>query len=185
MTHADTMFAVLEEDARGDLVDIRYYCAQDCAALAFGIERQIADDQGTLINPDLTFTTGPSGYAWPSDDGDTFCAHCGAYLMVARENVDAFRAFCADVLRDVRTMDRADIIDENGYAIVDVRAQYVDGSWEFHSGSPDYDLDHRGAWGYESLDLDADDSAIDWAVWNAIESARAAHAERAEIVAFG
>ena len=29
----------------------------------------------------------------------------------------------------------------------DCRLQIHDGSWAFHSGSSDYDQDHRGAWG--------------------------------------
>ncbi len=38
---------------------------------------------------------------------------------------------------------------------IDVRLQvYPDGQWAVHSGSSDYDQDHRGYWGASSIDAE-------------------------------
>lgn len=42
-------------------------------------------------------------------------------------------------------------LTEDDVAGIDVRLQVHDGSWTFHAGDPQYDQDHRGAWGYGFL----------------------------------
>ena len=41
--------------------------------------------------------------------------------------------------------------DDSEESIVDVRVQFVDGGFEFHSGDASYDTDHRGGWGYGAV----------------------------------
>lgn len=37
---------------------------------------------------------------------------------------------------------------------LEIRLQLVDDTYHFHSGDSQYDTDHRGCWGYESLIFD-------------------------------
>ncbi len=57
---------------------------------------------------------------------------------------------CGAYLR--RNFSRDDLT-ENGsdFAGTDCRLQVQDDCWQFHSGSSDYDQDHRGAWGCSSV----------------------------------
>ncbi len=50
-----------------------------------------------------------------------------------------------DTIHDGRTVDK-DYRDENGTFFVDLRLQYYNGELFNHSGSADYDQDHRGYW---------------------------------------
>lgn len=58
-------------------------------------------------------------------------------------------ASCVEDYRDtLRTYDPADIADEEGNPSGDIRLQvYPSGEWSIHTGSSDYDQDHRGYWG--------------------------------------
>ena len=72
---------------------------------------------------------------------------------------------------------RDDLLDEEGdCAGTDVRLQvYESGSWAIRTGSPDYDQDSRGYWGYAFLSYDRQnltdiardllDQAKDHAAW--------------------
>ena len=40
-----------------------------------------------------------------------------------------------------------EIADEDGNVGTDIRLQVHKGAWSLHTGSPDYDQDHRGFWG--------------------------------------
>lgn len=60
-----------------------------------------------------------------------------------------------DALR--RMFTREDLIDRDSvdFAGVDVRLQvHEDGGFSIHTGSSDYDQDHRGFWGASSLSYD-------------------------------
>lgn len=58
-------------------------------------------------------------------------------------------ATVASVLRDINDSIRGDSAITDG---TDVRLQvYENGEWSVHSGSSDYDQDHRGYWGAGSV----------------------------------
>ena len=56
-----------------------------------------------------------------------------------------------DTIHDGRTVDNS-YRDENGSFFVDLRLQYHNGELHKHSGSSDYDQDHRGYWSSSSVE---------------------------------
>lgn len=49
---------------------------------------------------------------------------------------------------------------EWGLEDIDVRVQWLDGSYELHWGDSQFDADHRGNWGYSTLSNDLNQSEI-------------------------
>lgn len=58
-------------------------------------------------------------------------------------------------------MNPADIEDEDGNPSGDVRLQVHNGRWSLHTGSSDYDQDHRGYWGASSVSPTADRALVE------------------------
>ncbi len=56
-----------------------------------------------------------------------------------------------------------------GEAFIDVRLRYFDGTWALHTGSSDYDTDHRGAWGASSVPADLDQSSAESIAYELLE----------------
>lgn len=48
--------------------------------------------------------------------------------------------------QDLKDYDLEPDPDEEEYYFGDIRLQVVDGGWEYHTGDPQYDTDHRGLW---------------------------------------
>lgn len=47
--------------------------------------------------------------------------------------------------------------DEDEIEVIEVRVQiFPDGSYEFHSGDPQYDTNHQGYWGYSDISPNTD-----------------------------
>lgn len=57
-----------------------------------------------------------------------------------------------DVAADLRQINKTTLQPDDADEGIDVRLQvYPDGEWAVHSGSADYDQDHRGYWGSSSV----------------------------------
>lgn len=57
-----------------------------------------------------------------------------------------------DVATELRAINKDPLEPDDADEGIDVRLQvYPDGQWAVHSGSPDYDQDHRGFWGSSSV----------------------------------
>jgi len=46
-----------------------------------------------------------------------------------------------------KTFNKKDLEESSNLSGTDVRLQVTDNGWQVHTGSSDYDTDHRGAWG--------------------------------------
>lgn len=54
-----------------------------------------------------------------------------------------------------------EFLKRNGIESTDVRVQATDGgNWSLHTGSSDYDTDHRGYWGASSIEATDDDAKL-------------------------
>lgn len=147
-------------DQRGDLVDVEFVCA-DC--------QRVAESIVALPWPAFEF----------SPDYDTCCRECGAIVNRRSWQDTVSQAF--SFLQDVRDL-AADMEEREGWDpiedAVDVRAQFVDDGFEFHSGDPSYDTDHRGGWGAGSVSRLDDDSYLRQLANDLIMDALEDYAER-------
>lgn len=149
------------EDETGDLVELRYFCDWEHAQ-AGG-----ASQENSKRNPDSALTYESWGVI--ELDYDEFCAYCGDLLIIGLQTQSGARSF----VKAVRDQARAEshIEDDDAFSI-DVRAQFVDGSWDFHSGDPQFDQDHRGGWGYGSIDAESDEADIANVAWELLSEAQ-------------
>ena len=132
-----------EEDERGDLVDVDYYCAESCAETAIGERINALGVNGMRLGmwePALIET-----------DYTTFCAGCTMPLWYGMQDAkDIYEQLTASIA-DARP--HADDFTEGGEAFMDVRVQALDGEYILHTGDACYDTDHRGHWGATSIDV--------------------------------
>lgn len=188
----DECFIVEEEDARGDLVDLHYFCDRDCAE-ARSLDEQI---DATYHDPtsDRALVAAVRGGAVSERDGhalayeawgiqepdyDVYCAHCESLIFVGRTtlrdvavDVRVARHHAAEMSHDE---DSEDGDDEDRY--VDLRVQLLDGGWTLHTGDASYDQDHRGFWGAASVAADATDADCDDIAYAMIREAADAYNE--------
>ena len=190
MRLVDEHFQIEIEDAAGDLVDLLAFCDRECAEnagaplAAISAPRRAGGARTPALRPSRTSGWSTKAYevwGYSEPDSDMFCAHCESLIEIGRETVRECEAFLRSVAADIDNPDG----DDSDDASVDVRARYLPGSgWDFASGDPSYDLDHRGFWGSQSVADDDDARTIANTAYDLLrEAADDYNGARADIMA--
>lgn len=133
------MYRVEDNDDRGDLVDVRYFCSDHCL-LAAGVH---TDGEGVIPIASVD-----------EHDSDVLCHQCTTHLYWGMETRQGLITWLETIRDEAKLLydedtERSEFDDPPS---IDVRVQYHQGGMTFHSGLSDYDSDHRGDWGASSVD---------------------------------